>query len=65
MTLVNDAQNEYFKAENGEQKSILQYFKETNRTIRYPKLPCVKLGNTIKNIVVPMELCSIPDTQVN
>lgn len=64
MKLVNNAENERFTTENGEQKSILQYFRETNRNIRYPKLPCIRLGNTIKSIIVPMELCSIPDTQV-
>lgn len=65
MALVKDAANERFTAENGQQKTILQYFKDTNRNIQYPQLPCIKLGNTIKSIVVPMELCSIPDTQVN
>lgn len=64
MRVVNDPANERFTTANGEQKTILQYFRETNRSIRYPSLPCIKLGNTVKSIVVPMELCSIPDTQV-
>lgn len=64
MKLVNDPANERFTTEDGQQKTILQYFRETNRNIRYPSLPCIKLGNTVKSITVPMELCSIPDTQV-
>lgn len=54
-----------FTLENGQQKSVLQYFRETNRQIRYPEMPCIRIGNTIKNIDVPMEYCTIPDSQVN
>lgn len=64
MDIVGPPGNVRFTLENGQQKTILQYFKDTGRTIRYEKLPCIKLGNTIKNITVPMELCAIPDTQV-
>lgn len=64
MALCNSPGNERFKLENGQQKTILEYFNSTNRRIQYPALPCIKLGNTIKNITVPMEFCSIPDTQV-
>lgn len=64
MRVVGDPANERFTDQNGQQKTILQYFRETNRNIQYPKLPCIKLGNTVKSIIVPMELCSIPDTQV-
>lgn len=65
MDLVDNAETQQFTLENGQRKTILQYFKDTNRAIRYPKLPCVRLGNTVRSIVVPMELCGIPDTQVN
>lgn len=64
MDIVSPPGTERFKLENGEQKTILQYFQETGRPIKYVNLPCIKLGNAIKNITVPMELCSIPDTQV-
>lgn len=64
MALAKNPANERFTLENGQQKSILQYYQETKRRIQYPELPCIKLGNTIKNITVPMECCSIPDTQV-
>lgn len=65
MALTDDAATERFTTENGEQKTILQYFRDTNRNIQYPRLPCIRLGNTIRSIVVPLELCGIPDTQVN
>lgn len=53
-----------FKMESGEEKSIGQYFRDSGRRIQYPNLNCIRLGNTIKSICVPMEFCSIPDTQV-
>lgn len=65
MSMASDPANERFTLENGQQKTILQYFNETNRRIQFPRLPCIKMGNTIKNITVPMEFCSIHDTQVN
>lgn len=64
MRVVNDPANERFTDANGQQKTILQYFRETNRNIQYPQLQCLRLGNALRSIVVPMELCSIPDTQV-
>lgn len=65
MRLDNDPANVRFRGENGEEKTVLKYFQDTNRNIRYQKLPCIRLGNSINNIVVPMEFCGIPDTQVN
>lgn len=65
MRLRGSPANERFRAENGEEKTILQYFRDTNRNIKYPQLPCLQLGNTVKSIIVPMEFCGIPDTQVN
>lgn len=53
-----------FKLENGQQTNVLEYFQKSGRRIQYPALPCIKLGNNIKNQSVPMEFCSIPDTQV-
>ncbi|XP_055305200.1 protein argonaute-2-like [Sitodiplosis mosellana] len=64
MDIVGPPGNVRFTLENGQQKTILQYFQETGRNIRNVNLPCIKLGNTIKNIIVPMEMCGIPDTQV-
>lgn len=64
MEICQSPRNVTFTPENGQRTSIFDYFRSTNRQIRYPDLPCIKLGNTIKNITVPMEFCSIPDTQV-
>lgn len=65
MDIVGNPANVRFTLENGQQKTILQYFQETGRPIAHPNLPCIKLGNTIKNITVPFEMCGIPDTQVS
>lgn len=56
--------NVKFKLDNGQQTNVLEYFRNTGRRIQYPELNCIKLGNTVKNQSVPMEFCSIPDTQV-
>lgn len=53
-----------FTLESGERTNVLNYFKNSGRSIRYPNLPCIKLGNSVNNQSVPMEFCSIPDTQV-
>ncbi|KAJ6641425.1 Protein argonaute-2, partial [Pseudolycoriella hygida] len=53
-----------FILENGQETSVLQYFQSIGRHIEYPNLPCIRLGNTIKSHIVPMEFCSIPDRQV-
>lgn len=48
MRLVGKPANERFTTENGEEKTISQYFRDTNRNIRYPEMPCIRLGNSIK-----------------
>lgn len=53
-----------FTLENGQKTTVLDYFKNSGRRIQYPALPCIKLGNSVKNQAVPLEFCSIPDTQV-
>lgn len=52
MKIVNKPAEEKFKLENGQQKTILQYFTESGRHIQHPELNCIKLGNTVKNITV-------------
>lgn len=52
MAIVDKPANIRFTLDNGQQKSILQYFNDTGRRIQYPELNCIKLGNTIKNISV-------------
>lgn len=45
--------------------TIAEYFKSRGVRLTYPHLPTIKLGNTIKNITVPMECCSVAGFQVN
>lgn len=54
-----------FKDDKGRQLTVAQYFEERNFPIRYPDLPCVKIGSSIKNITVPMEHCELPNSQVS
>lgn len=53
-----------FSLENGQQTTVLKYFQNTGRKIQYPALPCIKIGNSLKNQIIPMEYCSIFDKQV-
>lgn len=62
--LVGTPVQERFTDANGREVTVAAYFREQNYPINYPNLPCVKLGNTIKSITVPMEHCSLSDRQV-
>lgn len=65
MGLVDTPNSERFKDANGQEITVAKYFKNKNYPIRRPDLPCVKIGNSIKNITVPMEHCSLSDRQVS
>lgn len=56
--------NVTFMGDNGRQTNVLEHFQNTGRTIRYPALPCIQIGNNVRQQTVPMEYCSILDTQV-
>lgn len=58
-------QNCQFTLEDGRQTNVLEYFRTTGRQINHPNLPCIKIGSTIRSHTIPLEFCSIPDTQVN
>lgn len=45
--------------------NVQDYFKSIGIQIKYPHLPCIKMGNTIKSVTVPMEFCSVSDAQVS
>lgn len=45
--------------------SVLKYFEEKGMTIEYPKLPCIRVGNSLKTISLPVEFCDIPPGQVS
>lgn len=50
---------------DGKETTVADYFKKRNFTIRYPDLPCVKIGSSVKSISVPMEHCELPGNQVS
>lgn len=65
LQLAGTPSQERFKDANGRELSVATYFNEQNYPINRPDLPCVKLGNSIKSITVPMEHCSLSDRQVS
>lgn len=65
LALVRNPAQETFTLADGKSSSIAKYFQDNKVQIKYPNLPCVKMGSTVKSITVPMEFCSIPDSQVN
>lgn len=50
---------------DGKKLSVLEYFKSRNYNIKFPNLPCLKVGSSIKSILLPAELCRIPPGQVS
>lgn len=47
------------------QITVQQYFAmKYNCTIRYPHMPCIKVGNNLKSFTLPAELCSVVGGQV-
>lgn len=44
--------------------TVESYLLSRGVQIRFPNLPTLKLGNSVKNITVPMEFCSIAGCQV-
>jgi eukaryotic translation initiation factor 2C len=61
--LKDSARNQTFMLEK-RKMTVESYFKEKNITLRYPHLPCLWCGPTIKNIYLPLEFCSIQHGQV-
>lgn len=64
MDLVAPPDKVTFTDREGRKLTVAEYFRIQNYSITRPDLPCVKLGNSIKSIIVPMEHCSLPDRQV-
>lgn len=52
-----------FKTEERVEMTITQYMQSRKYTIRYPNMPCLHIGNTVRTIYVPAELCSISANQ--
>lgn len=49
---------------DGKNISVATYFQSKQVRLQFPNLPCVKVGNEIRRISLPMEFCSIPPGQV-
>lgn len=62
--LANSSRKEMFLSD-GQNISVYDYFQSRNYTIRFPNLPCLKVGSSIRSISLPPELCSIPPGQVS
>ncbi|XP_052848365.1 protein argonaute-2 isoform X3 [Drosophila gunungcola] len=48
---------------DGKQITIVNYFKSRNYNLQFPELHCLHVGPPMKNILVPIELCSIEEGQ--
>lgn len=44
--------------------TVAAYFQSKGIRLQYPNLPCVRVGNDVRKIALPMEFCSIPPGQV-
>lgn len=54
-----------FKNEQGVETNVLDYFRTArNYTIKFPMLPCIIVGNAIRTISLPPELCTVSPNQV-
>lgn len=52
-----------FKTEDGKQQTVDNYFRSRGYVLKYPHLNCLSVGSTVKQISLPMELCTIPSGQ--
>lgn len=48
---------------DGRRKSIVQYFQEKGYRVKHPNLPCLHIGPPNRNILIPIELLSLPGGQ--
>lgn len=62
-SLKGPAASQEFKLEDGSKMTVAGYFQKLGVRLKYPNLPVMHVGSTIRNIMVPMEMCSIPPGQ--
>lgn len=62
-SIKSPANQQKFKLENGTEMTIDQYFRSKNKQLRYPSLPVLHVGSLVRNVMLPIELCSIPPGQ--
>lgn len=60
----NSKTHKFRSDQDKKEYTIEEYFRSRGVTIKYPLLPTLKLGNSVKNITVPMELCCVAGNQV-
>uniref|UniRef100_A0A182Q0K1 Argonaute 2 n=1 Tax=Anopheles farauti TaxID=69004 RepID=A0A182Q0K1_9DIPT len=62
--LRDPANQQMFKLDDGTRLSVADYFaKRLNFCLRYPNLPVLHVGSTVRSVFVPAELCTIPPGQ--
>uniref|UniRef100_A0A6E8WBL6 PAZ domain-containing protein n=1 Tax=Anopheles coluzzii TaxID=1518534 RepID=A0A6E8WBL6_ANOCL len=62
--LREPASQQMFKLEDGTRLSVADYFaRKLNFRLRYPNLPVLHVGSTVRSVYVPAELCDIPAGQ--
>lgn len=62
--LGDNAREHKFKNDAGQMVTVDEYFRSKKWTIRYPHLPLLNVGNTVRAVRLPMEFCSITPGQV-
>lgn len=53
-----------FVDHDGKEMTVKNYFASRGYIIKYPELNCLQVGSAIKQITLPMELCSVVPHQV-
>ncbi|XP_046807232.1 protein argonaute-2 isoform X3 [Lucilia cuprina] len=57
------ASQKKFKTDDGKEITVAYYFSSRGYNLTYPNLNCLIVGSTVRQISLPMELCSIPSGQ--
>lgn len=52
-----------FKLDDGTETTVEQYFRNRNKPLRYPHLPVIHVGSLVRNVMLPIELCTVPAGQ--
>uniref|UniRef100_A0A8D8BH98 Protein argonaute-2 n=2 Tax=Culex pipiens TaxID=7175 RepID=A0A8D8BH98_CULPI len=58
-SLRGPASSQLFKREDGTKMTLAAYFTQQGYRLRHPELPVMHVGSTVRNIMLPMELCQI------
>ncbi|XP_065361713.1 protein argonaute-2 [Calliphora vicina] len=57
------ASQKTFRTDDGKELTVAKYFQSRGYQLNYPNLNCISVGSTVRQISLPMELCSIPSGQ--